>query len=218
MLQLIIDAYEEKSKDENFFKRLKKMDKLSQIFCVIMIAGLVLGVIFLLFKKIVWSICTLISWVIIIIIFCFIITAKWRKKWKENVQNYNEKLDRLKEVLIEVNYYSKNRIEKLIVQCEKSIHDLIVHKEKGSEKRNRFIDRFILPIVAFAAGALSKTTDPTELIALCILAIIIIVILNWYIYVFGIFVEDLLGNELEKRKYLLEKLEDLLMRDFEITN
>ncbi len=220
MLQLIIDAFEEKNKDENFFKSLKKMDRLSQFFIVTLLGGLVLFFIFFMFKKFEWCMYLAAGWIIMTFIATYTIGGRTRKKWKDNILNYNKKLDCLKDILCEknVNYYSKSKIEKLIDQCEKSIIDLTSEKEKKRERRNRLIEKAILPIIAFGAGVMSQKIGITEVVQICTVAIVIVIITNMYILGFNIFIEEITGNELEKRKYLKGKLEDLLIRDFEVTD
>lgn len=220
MLQLIIDAYEEKNKDESFFKSLKKMDSLNRIFIIVIILSLVIPLIFFVFKRFDWCLYAVVDWFIMVYIFTYIISGRTRKKWKDNILNYNKKLDCLKDILCEenINYCSKNKIEKLIEQCEKSINDLVSEKEKKRAKRKGFLERYILPIVAFGAGAMSEKINTTELVQICIMAVIIIVIINIIIWGFDMFIEEMTGNELEKRKYLKGKLEDLLIRDFGVTD
>ncbi len=216
MLQLIIDAYEEKNKDESFFKSLKKMDNLNKASLVVMILGLVLS--FMLFKlnKIKWGLYSTLAWIILFYVFIYIMSVKTRKNWKDNISNYNMKLDCLKDILSEekINYYSKNKIEKLIEQCEKSINDLLSEKEKKMEHSNRFIERYILPIVAYGAGVLTMKINFTEVLQICIIAIFIVFILKIYIWEFRMLIEKITGNELEKEKYMKVTLEDLLIRDF----
>lgn len=216
MLQLIIDAFEEKNKDENFFKSLKKMDILNRIFVVVIILVTILSYILFLIKKYKWSLYTIAGMVIVLYILIYILSVRSRKKWKDNIKNYNKKLDKLKDILSEenINYYSENKIKYLIDQCDKSINDRISVNEKKKEKRHRFIEKYILPIVAFGAGVMSDKIDISELIQICIMAIIIIIIINIYIWLIDIFIEEITGTELEKKKSLKCKLEDLLIRDF----
>lgn len=196
------------------------MDKLNRIFIIVIILSLVLPLILFVFKKFEWCLYAVVVWFIMVNIFTYIILGRTRKKWKDNIENYNNKLDSLRDILSEneINYYSKNKIEKLIEQCEKSINDLVSEKEKKREKCNRFMEKYILPIVAFGAGIMSGKINITELLQICIMAIIIIVIVNICIWGFDMFIEEMTGNELEKRKYLKGKLEDLLIRDFEVSD
>lgn len=218
MLQLIIDAYEEKNKDESFFKSLKKMDNLNKVFLVVIVLGLVLS--FMLFKlnKIKWGLYSIVALIIIFLIFIYIISVKIIKNWKDNILNYNKKLDCLKDILREekINYCSKNKIENLIKQCENSINAIVSEREKKREHSNRFIERYILPIVAYGAGVVSFNTK--EALQICITAIFTVFILNIYIWEFRMLIEKITGNELEKKKYMKVTLEDLLIRDFGVTD
>lgn len=220
MLQLIIDAYEEKNKDESFFINLKKMDKVNRICIIIIILTLVIPFLLFIFRKYEWCLFTVIVWVVLVYISIYIISGRVRKKWKDNINNYNNKLDSLKDILCEenINYYSKSKIEKLINQCEKSINELVYEKEKKREKRNGFIEKYIFPIIAFGAGVMSGSINTMEVLQMCIVAIIIVIITNVYIWEANMFIETMTGNELEKRKYLRGNLEDLLIRDFEVSD
>ena len=53
MLELILDAYAEKNKDESFYKSLKKMDNLNRFFLGIIVVGIVLSIVFLLQRNLI---------------------------------------------------------------------------------------------------------------------------------------------------------------------
>ena len=124
----------------------------------------------------------------------------------------------MKEILCEknINYYSKTKIKRLISQCEKSIVSLIAEKEESKKKQSSFIEKYIFPIITYGVGAMNGQFEFEEVMQMCILAIILVAIINFWIQEFRIFVEQMEGNKIEERKYLLGKLEDLLIRDFEV--
>ena len=51
MLELIIDAYKEKTKDKNFFETVKKLDIISKIFLGIFVLDIIMLIIFLILGK-----------------------------------------------------------------------------------------------------------------------------------------------------------------------
>lgn len=218
MLQLILDAYAEKNKNESFFKSLKKMDNVNKAFLGIIVVGTALSIAFFITKKFEWAFITIGVWIITSYILIYIIFRRVRKNWNDNIQKYNNNLDCLKEILCEknINYYSENKIKKLIIQCEKSIDSLVSEKEESKKKESSFIEKYIFPIITFGAGAMSGQFEFEEVIQMCIIAIILVAMINFCIQEFRIFVEQMEGNKIEEKKYLLGKLEDLLIRDFEV--
>lgn len=133
------------------------------------------------------------------------------------MEEYNLKLNLLKDILDDetVNYYSKNKIKILMSQCDQSINEIVAAKEKSKAENKNFLEKIIIPIVTFAVGSLSNELKSQELLILCVLAIIIIILLNFGIKGFAYVLEDAEGNLVEERQYMRNKLQDLLVRDFE---
>lgn len=163
-----------------------------------------------------------ISWFILgitsIIIF-FIIIYKNDKTQCDNVettfQNYNAKLNKLKETLEsykygEYNWYSKEKIIYLIECLENSL-------EKDFQP-NIFISMarsISVPIISFIAGIIAEKweMDQAISIALCILILGISII---GMIAFGNFICDIAmkSQSKDQKRLLLSLLKDLLHRDF----
>lgn len=218
MLQYIIDAYKEKNKEEGFFKSIKSMKKFHRIFLFLIIGEFVASLVCVILKMLNWCFYSIIAMGVTLLIHIFISTRARRKNWHKNIQEYNKTLDELKDILKErtINYYSENKIKILIYQCEQSINEIISNKEKFKEQINNFIEKFIIPIVAFFLGVSSNVLDSKQILALCIIAIIVIVMLNFCIKGFENIIEDAEGNLVEERRYMRSKLQDLLIRDFDV--
>lgn len=116
-----------------------------------------------------------------------------------------------------INYYSESKIKLLMRLCQQSINELVQEKEKIRTDNNMFVQRIVLPIIAFGAGVMSKELTGVEMIAICIVALFFVVMINFSAKEISAF-EDIEGGLIEERKYLYEKLRDLLIRDFEVTN
>ena len=153
-----------------------------------------------------------------LLVYLFISTRLRRKNWHVNIKQYNRTLDVLKEILCEkdIKYYSKNKIKILIHKCEHSINEIISAKEKSKLEIINFVEKFIIPIVAFTIGLMSDELKNEDMLYICVTGIIIIVLINLSIKGISYILEDIEGNKVEERKYMRDKLQDLLIRDFEV--
>lgn len=140
-----------------------------------------------------------------------------RKKWETNLKGYNVDLDLLAEILKErdFNLYEKNKIKQLI---RKYYQDIEIQESKKTQKSSdirEFICTYIIPVIAFFAGRINTNeSSSAEWLAVGIV-IIIVVVSGKYICSSTI---ELIGmiswNQLEKEKFFVLKLQDLLDRDF----
>ena len=142
------------------------------------------------------------------------------KKWESNIKDYNDELNKIKEILKreEFNLYDKIKIKQLI---RKYYQDINQHNQNYICKNNEIRDftfTYIIPIVAFFVGKINNTffSSDSEWIIVGIV-IICMVALTKYAYKSFVELAGLISwNVLEKEKTFVCKLQDLLDRDFVI--
>lgn len=113
------------------------------------------------------------------------------------------------------NLYEKNKIKQLI---RKYYQDIETQESKKNKKNNdirEFICTYIVPVIAFFAGRIN--TDESSSAEWLAVGIVIIIVVVSGKYICSSIIE-LIGmiswNQLEKEKYFVLKLQDLLDRDF----
>ena len=194
MLELIIDAYKEKTKDKNFFETVKKLDIISKIFFGIFVLDIIM--------------------LIFLVAYVCIISKTSSKKWEKNIEKYNESLDVLMEILKQenINCGSKDKIEKLIRQCQDKIDEYNEQKGKLKEGKNGVLEKCVFPIVAFVSGVIAKNINVEDAIKIATIASVVIIYSIAVYYGGESMIEDISGNRLEKTKYMKAMLEDILIR------
>lgn len=218
MLQYIIDAYEQKNKEEGFYKRKKNMNVIYKIALCLVFLEVIISCVFLFYENLKGFFGGTISIIVTYFIYICVFTRLRRKNWHENIKEYNESLNGLKDILKEknINYYSKKRILILIKQCENSIDKIKSVKEKSKSEINNFVEKYIIPIIAFSVGILNNEIKSNDMLYICLISIVIIVLLNISIKGISYMIDDAEGNKVEEREYMRDKLQDLLIRDFEV--
>lgn len=117
----------------------------------------------------------------------------------------------------EYNLYEKNKLKQLIRKYNMAIADLESKNIKTKEKYYNYVSSYIIPVVAFCAGKLCEDLKGNEMIKLAfwgVFFLFVVKIVGDAIEV--IRTEIIEGDELERKRYFLQKLQDLLDRDFEI--
>lgn len=218
MLQYIIDAYGQKNKEERFYKTKKNMNIIYKVALYIILLELVNFIICIYSKNVKGCFGVFLSIGITYIIYICVFNKLRRKNWHENIEQYNDSLDGLKAILSEkcINYYSEKRIKVLIKQCKDSINEIKSDKENFKYQMNTFLEKYIVPIFAFSVGIMSKEIGSYDMLYICLLSVVVIVMIRISIKGISYIIEDAEGNKIEERKYVLNKLQDLLIRDFDI--
>lgn len=80
MLELIIDAYKEKTKDKNFFETVKKLDIISKIFFGIFVLDIIMLIIFLILGKFKMALGFIGGFIIFLVAYVCIISKTSSKK------------------------------------------------------------------------------------------------------------------------------------------
>lgn len=143
-----------------------------------------------------------------------IISKTSSKKWEKNIEKYNESLDVLMEILKQenINCGSKDKIEKLIRQCQDKIDEYNEQKGKLKEGKNGVLEKCVFPIVAFVSGVIAKNINVEDAIKIATIASVVIIYSIAVYYGGESMIEDISGNRLEKTKYMKAMLEDILIR------
>lgn len=214
MLDLIIDAYKEKTKDKNFFETVKKLDIISKIFLGIFVLDIIMLIIFLILGKFKMALGFIGGFIIFLVAYVCIISKTSSKKWEKNIEKYNESLDVLMEILKQenINCGSKDKIEKLIRQCQDKIDEYNEQKGKLKEGKNGVLEKCVFPIVAFVSGVIAKNINVEDAIKIAAIASVVIIYSIAVYYGGESMIEDISGNRLEKTKYMKAMLEDILIR------
>ena len=145
---------------------------------------------------------------------------KNRKRTLELFEDYNQTLDKLKNILEgfkftsdanKMNWYSKAKIIHLIKMCEAEIED-----KKRTNKALEFAKTCILPIISFIAGIAADNIHFTEIISIAVVAIFVMVIL-YCLNAAVNFIADIIlkSTSVYEMKRLSDALKDLLARDFD---
>ena len=218
MIEKVLEAYEAKvTGRKTFMQKLAMMDTITKIVLggVVIGAGLLFIISFLVPAQIILIITS--TYGAVIYIATLLLERMRRKKWKTNLKGYNNDLDLLAEILKEkdFNLYEKNKIKQLI---RKYYQDIETQESKKNKKNNdirEFICTYIVPVIAFFAGRIN--TDESSSAEWLAVGIVIIIVVVSGKYICSSIIE-LIGmiswNQLEKEKYFVLKLQDLLDRDF----
>ncbi len=143
------------------------------------------------------------------------------KRAKDNFDVYNYKLDQLRDVLKELtyksngvdsNWYSKEKIQYLINECNKTIDECSSPKRKSMD----FLKLTVLPIISFVAGVIADKASMETSLSLAGVAVTFAFTI-WGVKQIVEFLDDLIlkSSSIGTIKSVRDKLKDLLVRDFE---
>lgn len=218
MIFKILDAYEEKiSKKESFGEKFKRIDKKTKILSFVILA-LTIGAI-----PIAWAhesrqfalIYILINTCIIQIL-GVVLEKDRRRNYESSMRLYNEKLDRLKE-LIEEKEFSICSGPKLLVLIENTKE--YIEKENQTilgrvESAKQYQYNIILPIITFAVGTMAESLGIQEVVLSAIMVVIILSLgrIAWnQLYKTW---KVMFPSSLDKMESLLNELQDLYVRNY----
>ena len=134
-----------------------------------------------------------------------------------NTEKYKQDLSVIRGVLKEFDVYSKNKLKQLIQKLHKDI-SRIENTQKSVENNMRtFLATYIGPVIGFIVGSMKVVSTSEELLGLGMLAIILLICGKAAIFAVGTMLNELSGDPLGKKKVFVQKLQDILDEDFEIT-
>lgn len=221
MINGILNAYEEtrRQNEGDIFKSLKRAGIGVQIYLIfLLICEFTMYVTLAMNQKKVF-LCTLVALFIASQIWYVLDRKRNQKKWDENMHKYHDRLDIIKEVLSkpEFNMYEKNKLKQLICKYKADIDNLKKKNLDIKQNYNNFCGGYIVPVIAFGAGKLSQEMTGEDLFVMCLGVIAFLVLIK--VIVDNIWImrtEFIEGNEIERKQDFLQKLQDLLDRDFSI--
>ncbi len=137
------------------------------------------------------------------------------------IGDYNQELNELADLLKDQRYnlYDKMKIKQLINKYVQSIGDETKIFESRSSKVKEFVLTFVSPIVAFFAGSIDKSNyTNAQWMSTGIIIVVFIIVANYAYSSISELFRMLKWDNVEKKKELVKKLQDLLDRDFIIEN
>lgn len=220
MINFILDAYEKKKRDIfPYEKTWEKSTWIDKVYLLFVSACAILTMLFSFYKNVQAILIIACIMVIFGIIFTIAARSNNRKTWRRNVDEYNEKIDIVKEVLntpgIQID--NKIKIKQLIRKYNIDIERI---KEKNTNRENnykKFSSNYIIPIIAFGAGRICEDMNTNNMLSFCILGVIMVLALKIVLYSVSIMQNQIIeGDELARKRDFVLKLQDLLDRDYDI--
>ena len=218
MIFYILDAYEEGvGKSESFFKRIKKMNIVTQI-CMSGIVLLYIGIwaIYFIWKNALLTMEFMAGYVIISHLLMFVINRQRQKNYIDNVKEYNEKLDKLK-ILLETQEFkidSEKKLEKLLEKIQKY---LVKKEEEALERKinNReFANKILIPIVSFTLGAFVSKVSIEETVAMAIILLVLVIMFRFTYINLTELGREIFESKVTRIRCLYNELQDLYDRDY----
>ncbi len=221
MIYILLNAFEEATKeDDNFFKNVKKLGVFFVIAVITLIILPILAWILFYYNHTLSGIIISVIYIAATLILPMIGDNINRKKWKDKIKQYNEKLDKLEEILVMPDFgiNSKEKIIKVIEKCNAEVSKMNTSIEVQKEKSNKFVGVYILPVLAFFAGKINVGSNTSEIISYGILTVIFICIAGYSVREISDFISKFNYRSTIKLQYLSERLQDLLDRGLTVDN
>lgn len=220
MIERVLDTYiTEVNQKDPFIEKIKKLDFFSKFTMVFILGGMV---------ALFTCICLKINNVLIVggglyiclsYIFIAIMERIRQKNWDENSARYLKTLDILRDVLKLPTFdlYDKYKLKQLIRKYNQSIEKTEKEDEQKNKSNSAFVGTYIIPVISFIAGMLSvEKSTIQEVLTLGLYCIFFICTFKFIFSNIREIMKGIDGNRLEKKKYIADRLQDLLDRDFEI--
>lgn len=217
MLQIIINAYEDINRSDSSFKAIKGMQIWLKILLGIMLLFWVTTFVFCTMGKFELAIIFVFAGITITYGSGFLMSKSIKKNWRQRIENYNQKLDYLKEILQKenINCYRKNAIEQLIEQCDETVKINTDEEEKKGKTRIEYMQIYILPILTFGLGKAGNVLGDEKVLYIVILLLLMIAIAFSGGKAINSINEWIFGDICQENRYMRGMLKDLLIRDFE---
>lgn len=220
MIERVLDTYiTEVNQKDPFIEKIKKLDFFSKFTMVFILGGMVA-----LFTCIYLKINNVLIvggglYICLSYIFIAIMERIRQKNWDENSARYLKTLDILRDVLKLPTFdlYDKYKLKQLIRKYNQSIEKTEKEDEQKNKSNSAFVGTYIIPVISFTAGMLSvEKSTIQEVLTLGLYCIFFICTFKFIFSNIREIMKGIDGNRLEKKKYIADRLQDLLDRDFEI--
>lgn len=219
MINRILEAYEAKKDEKRNWKQIyKQLSGWQKTFIIYFIGGAIALIIGAIIEAARFTIIGL--WVYVAGIYILAACGeKYKyKKWETNTEKYKQDLGVIREVLKEFDVYSKNKLKQLIRKFYKDISRIEKSQNGVAKNMGTFFATYIGPVIGFIVGSMKVVSTSEELLGLGLLAIILLICGKAAIFAVGTILNELSGDPLGKKKIFVQKLQDLLDEDFEITD
>ena len=216
MLDLILKVYSEEicSKDR-ILEKMKKMNIAEFILFILnSIFILLAAVLPILIGKIKIMFVFIFLYILVGIIDYFMFIGKYKIGLEGKIEQYNEKYDKLKNILEINSFLSGNKIQALIKQIDEFISESEHKKNRNNSNNKAFYDMFLLPIFTFVLGVLSQTLNGSEALSYSIIAMIFLIYSKIVASTMKELLEDIFGAKNTKLKKMRKELIDLYNRDY----
>jgi len=219
MIYILLNAFEAATKEnDNFFKNVKKVGVFFVIAVIVLVALITSTVILCYLKFFKIAVILFLIYIIAALVLSIIGDNINRKNWKDKIKQYNDKLDKLEEILFSSDFgiNSEEKIIKVIEKCNAEVAKMEDSIDKQKEKSNKFVGIYILPVLAFVAGKINVGVNMYELISYGIVAIVLICIFAYSVREISDFISKFTYRSTIKLQYLSERLQDLLDRGLKV--
>ena len=217
----ILYAYEEALKDRqnSLLKQFKKENIIEVVYLMINIVFAIGSVVLIIMHKNKIFLYWIGVFIISIIIWINVFRKINEKRWKKNISEYEEDLDLLREILkTKFNIDEKYKIKQLVHKFNNDIEEYSIIDRNRKEKYTTLFGSYIIPIIAFCAGKLFNELKVEDIMEICFMAIFTIIVVSLLGYAIGVIHTEIIeGNLIERKRNIVKHLQDLLDRDFEIT-
>lgn len=214
MIYYLLDAYDSEIKN-SMNRKFKDFKLFEKILLIVIILGAISSIVssFLPYK----TLETIVSFTYFGMIFCFtyVLNRVYKKRYKDGLEGYNKKLDKIKKLLEDekVNINTSTKIQHLIQQYEAAIQEAresqpIVSSTKG------YCYLVILPIVIYLVQHAIDKFEIEQAIQLTFVLVGILVIVFIIFFVIYSNVEPIINRKIYDMKYFKEELKDLYRRDY----
>lgn len=223
MVKVVIMMMLSKKQDKS--KTKEKKNDIKRTLLIVSVMALILLSLFLFFvvvaypNQLVSGIISAASAVLIPILL-YVLDRHDIKKVANGSNDYNNKLNQLRDSLVELeynnngikeNWYSKGKIQHLIKECD----EILKERSTPIDKSIEFVKIMILPIISFIAGVISKNTDVEISLQFAVIALVIVVSI-WGLNQVIEFLDEIVlkSSSVSTIKNVKNMLSDLLARDF----
>lgn len=218
MLEDLLNAYDKLGQEKISFKnRIKKLNVIDKIILMTILIGMIAIIILCYFSVLVAALFS-IAYTLALWIMIWISESFHNKRWKQNIEQYNDALSRLKNILTEYDLYEKNKIKQLIYKYKQEANDIEKELNKWDDIYTELKVSYAIPFIAFVAGKIGNDLSLNDIIILAFFAMICLLLLKVIFAGIKAINIDMRNDPVGRRKRFVKKLQDLLDREFEILN
>lgn len=217
MIFKLLDAYEQEiEKEYSFWEKVKQLARWKKVVFILMICVWVGTVpVFFLTK----DTAILTGYMVGCAVVCWVaeesLKVDKRKKYVENLNAYNQRLDKLQTLLNEkFAIDSPIKLEVTIKKCNSYLEQTQIYDSEKKQSRNNVFNNIIFPLGAFMLGRLASEMNSMEVVAYGIVLLIILFCTKFTINQAVETIKTIYETTPVKMRYLVEQLQDVYDRDY----